>query len=304
MAMKVIDPKDFESLSPIFRGEKGYRRAERFMRIAALDKVNQVYDHSFNYTGARFAEGLLKDFEVNYVIGNAERLKLLPKGAFITVSNHPYGGLDGIILIDLMARIRPDYKLMVNRMLSLVDTMKDNFIPVTPVGNKKTGISGTSMQGVRETLAHIKDGHPVGFFPSGAVSDFRLKDFRVKDRKWQKSILRLIHSVKVPIVPIRFFDKNSPLFYFLGLINWKIRLLRMPRELFNKKHQKPRVGIGNIISVEEQKRFSDCGSLGRFLRKAVYEMPRPVSFVSRTMLNFLEKNQETELPEKDIELQT
>jgi putative hemolysin len=284
--MKVIDVKDFEALSPVFRGERGHRFAELLMRVMALDKVNQVYDHSGKYTGARFAEGLLKDFGIKYIIGNAERLNLLPKGAFITVSNHPYGGLDGIILIDLMARIRPDYKLMVNRMLSLVKTMKDNFISVTPVGNKNTGITVASIHGIRETLIHLQDGHPVGFFPSGAVSDFRVKDLRVRDRGWQKSILHLIRSAKVPIVPIRFFDKNSAFFYFLGLINWRIRLLRIPRELFNKKDLSPRIGIGSTISVEEQERYKDEVSLGTFLRKAVYEMPEPPFFVPRTTLNY------------------
>ena len=283
--MKVIDATDFERMSRFFRGEWGHRFAEFIMRLLALDKVNQVYENSIEYTGARFAEGLLNDLGVNYVIGHADRLKRLPNGAFITISNHPYGGLDGIMLIDLMASLRPDYKLMVNKMLSLVKTMKDNFISVSPVGNKKTGISVASLQGMRETLTHLQDGHPVGFFPSGAVSDFSLKDFRVRDRKWQKSILHLIRSVKVPVLPIRFFDKNSPFFYFLGMINWRVRLLRMPHEVFNKREQEPRIGIGNLISVEEQRQYNDVRSLGTFLRKAVYEMPEPASFVPRAVLD-------------------
>ena len=154
--MNAIDPKDFEALSPVFRGKAGQWLAELIMQIASLDKVNYVYNHSINYTGARFAEGLLNDFGVNYTIGNAEQLNQLPEGAFITISNHPYGGLDGIILIDLLARIRPDFRLMVNRILSLVKTMKDNFISVTPVGNKKNNITMASIHGMRETLAHLQ----------------------------------------------------------------------------------------------------------------------------------------------------
>jgi putative hemolysin len=287
--MKIIDVKDFEALSSFFKGKWGHRCAELIMRICALDKVNQVYDNSCNYKGAGFAEGLLNDMGVHYVIGNAERLKLLPDGAFITVSNHPFGGLDGIMLIDLMAKLRPDYKLMVNKLLSLVKTMKENFIPVTPTGNKKNGITITSINGIRETLKHIRDGHPVGFFPSGAVSDFSLQDLHVRDRKWQKSILHLIHSVKVPIVPIRFFDKNSLFFYLLGLVNWRIRALRLPHELFNKKEKEIHIGIGNTISVEEQQRYIDVEPLGVFLRKAVYEMPKPAVFVPRTNLNYREE---------------
>ena len=81
----------------------------------------------------------MNDLGVNYVIGNAERLEQLPQEAFITVSNHPYGGLDGIILIDLIAGIRSDYKLMVNKIISLVKTMQENFISVIPTGNRKGG---------------------------------------------------------------------------------------------------------------------------------------------------------------------
>jgi len=283
--MNIIDPSDFEPLSSLFKGRRGHRFAEFILRLFEFDKVNQVYDHSINYSGADFAARLLNDLGVNYIIGNAERLKLLPKEAFITISNHPYGGLDGIILIDLMARIRPDYKLMVNKLLSLVKTMKENFISVTPVTNNKN-LSNTNINGIRETLTRIQDGHPVGFFPSGAVSDFSLTDLYIRDREWQQNILTLIKSVKVPIVPIRFFDKNSPLFYFLGVINWKIRLTRLPHELFNKRKQEPRIGIGNIVTVEEQEQFTDIKSFGTFLRKVVYEMPSPTSYTPRSSLTF------------------
>ncbi|MBN1387996.1 MAG: 1-acyl-sn-glycerol-3-phosphate acyltransferase [Bacteroidales bacterium] len=286
--MKVVDVKDFEAISPIFRGEKGHRRAELVMRLLAIDKVNSLHERFGAYRGPEFTSRLLDDIGVNYVVGNAERLRSLPEGPFITVSNHPYGHLDGIISIDLMASIRPDYRFMVNKILFMIKTLRENFISVTPMGNKKTNVTGTSLRGIRETLEHIRNGHPLGFFPSGAVSDFRLRNFHVTDRKWQESILHLIHSVKVPILPLRFFDKNSPFFYFLGLINWRIRLLRLPSEVFNKKGQEIRIGIGNIISAAEQTRFITPEALGVFLRKAVYEMPLPASFIPKKNLNLNE----------------
>ena len=93
--------------------------------------------------------------------------------------------------IDLMARIRPDYRFMVNKMISMVKTIQDNIISVIPAGNKKTGIHSANIKAIRETLEHLHNGHPMGFFPSGAVSDFRLRDFRIRDRKWQSSILHV-----------------------------------------------------------------------------------------------------------------
>ena len=286
---KIIDVADLESLSPFFRGTFGRKCAEWFIHISAFDKVNWLYGHSINYTGADFAAGCLKDLGVNYSIGNAERLKMLPEGAFITVSNHPYGGLDGIILIDMIAGIRPDYRLMVNKMISRMKTVKSNIISVSPVDDNNNRDTGTNARAIRETLTHLHTGHPAGFFPSGAVSDFSLKELRIRDREWQESILRIIRSVKVPIVPIRFFDINSPFFYFLGIINWKIRLLRMPSELFNKRNQEPRIAIGSIITVKEQEKFTDYRSLGAFLRKAVYEMPEPATYTLRSLLNLPQK---------------
>lgn len=282
--MKVVEPKDLEPLSFLFRGAKGQRFAEWMISFLAIDKVNRVYDNSGAWSGSEFTSRLLKDVGVTYVVGNPERLRDLPGGAFITVSNHPYGGLDGIMTIDMMARIRPDYKFIVNKILSLVKTLNGNFIPVVPTGNKKTGIKAASIRGIREAIGHLGAGHPLGFFPSGAVSDFTLRDMKVRDRRWQESMLHLIHSAKVPVLPIRFFDKNSAFFYFLGLINWRVRLLRLPSEVFNKRGSQQRIGIGELISVEEQSHCPDPSSLGDYLRKKVYEMPVPEQFVPGNLI--------------------
>jgi len=275
----IIEIKDLEIQYPFFRGKFGNRLAKIVLHLVAMDKINKVYNHSYDYRGAEFSERLLKDLGVNYRVGNAERLQHLPEGAFITISNHPYGGLDGIMLIDLMVRIRPDYKIMVNQILSLIKTMDDNFISVLPLKDKKdTDNRSNGVKGIRETLMYLQEGHPVGFFPAGAVSNLSLKDFSIEDRPWQESVLKLIQLAKVPVVPIRFCDKNSWLFYFLGLIDWRIRSIRMPHEVFNKNKQQPRIAIGKIISVEELSQFTDLKSLGDFLRKSVYDMPLSTSF--------------------------
>lgn len=289
MRKQVVDLETMEKISPAFRGKKGHWLAKKVMKLLAIDRVNKVYENSINFTGPDFASALLKDLGVNFQVGNAERLKQLPEGAFITISNHPYGGLDGIMLIDLIASVRPFYKLMVNNVLSLVETLNENFIAVKPV-TKTSGSDVSNINGIRTTINHLKVGNPVGFFPSGAVSDFSFKDFRIKDREWQESVIKIIQKAKVPIVPIRFLDGNSLFFYFLGLIGWRVRSLRLPYEVFNKSKQNPRIIIGNTISIETQQQFSDPKSFRAFLRKSVYEMPKPVTFTPDFKLN-LKKQQ-------------
>jgi len=286
MKRTVIDIDFLKQKSPLFQGKLGNLLAHLAMRLLAIDRVNWVYGRSCDHTGAAFAEGLLNDLGVNYRLGNAERLQHLPKGAFITVSNHPYGGLDGIMLIHLMAGIRPDYKVMVNQILTLIEAMDENFISVKPRVGNKTVAPSTAINGIRETLTRLKDGHPVGFFPAGAVSMFRFRDCRVRDREWQEGILKLIQLAKVPVVPIRFFDKNSIFFYFLGVVSWKIRSVRMPYEVFNKRGQQPRIGIGEIISADTIAQYPDSKSLGDFLQKTIYEMPKPTAFTPKTALEF------------------
>jgi len=277
--MNVFNAREFEAFSRFFRGKKGHRRAEFIMRLLSIDKVNRLHKDYGAFSGPAFTSRILDDIGVKYVVGNAERLGSLPEGSFITVSNHPYGHLDGIISIDLMGSLRPDYRFMVNTILSSIRALRGNFISVTPTGNKKTAVTAASISGIRETLAHVKEGHPIGFFPSGAVSDFSLKDLRVRDRKWQSSILHIIHRLKVPILPLRFFDKNSSFFYFLGLVNWRVRLLRLPSEVFNKSDRVLRMGVGTIITVREQEGFKSAEELGAFLRKEVYDMPLPKIFL-------------------------
>lgn len=292
MKTKVVEEEDLEKVSPIFKGKTGHKLSRFIMRLFAIDKINNVYENSCNYADADFSERLLKDLGVEYVVGNPENLQLLPQGAFITISNHPYGGLDGIMLIDLMVRIRPDYKLMVNKFLSLIKTLEGSFITVTPKTAINNTTATTSLKGIRETLTRLQNNHPVGFFPAGAVSNFEPKNLWVRDREWQESVLKMIHAAKVPIVPIRFFNQNSWFFYFLGLIDWKIRAIRMPHEVFNKQKQKPLIGIGKIISVEEQAAFPDYKSLGLFLRESVYNMPRPVSYCPKAELEILKTRKE------------
>ena len=277
---------ELEALSPVFRGDKGHRLAQKVMRFTGIDQLAERYGRHEDLSGPNFVDAFLNDLNVNYEVGGLENLAALAKGPFVTVSNHPYGGLDGLILIDLVGHFRDDFKVMANQFLNLVKTIKDNFISVVP--NTKDSVKATkeSIAGVRKALAQLKDDHPLGIFPAGAVSDFHFRDFRICDREWQDSAIRLIQKMKVPVLPIRFFDRNSSFFYFLGLIDWKVRILRLPKEVLNKSGRQVRVGIGPVISVEEQNEASTTESLRELLRNAVYGMAMPDRLQPRNLINF------------------
>ena len=263
-------------MTPLFRGKMGNRLGRGLMRWLSVDKLNALYDRHAHLSGPDFAHNVLTDLGVHYEVSgpgiiNIENSNLTPP--FITISNHPYGSIDGIILADFFGHLYPNYKIMVNKILGRIEALAPSFITVTPTGVERTAPTRESIVGIRYALGQLRSGGALGLFPSGAVSDLSLREHCVRDREWQPAIIRLIAKAAVPILPVHFLDGNSHFYYSLGLINWRVRLLRLPAELFNKRHRPARLYIGNVISVEEQRTYlaTHCiEEYGLWLRSKVY----------------------------------
>ena len=271
---ELLSLDDISALSPIFRGRSGKLFAQGLMWLCGVGRLNRLYDHIYPYKGVDGARKALEYLGCDYQIGNANRLDTLPRGAFITISNHPYGGIDGVILLDMIGHKRPMMRIMVNKILGRVESMGDNFVTVTPTEQEKKRADATTLAGIRACLKHLNEEHPMGFFPAGAVSDLHLPNGHICDREWQDSLIRLIQKARVPVIPIHFEGRNSLFYYSLGIIDWRIRLLRLPREVLNKGRGTHRVNIGATISPEEIGSFGSIEALRDRLRKAVYEMPK------------------------------
>ncbi|MDE5915586.1 MAG: hemolysin, partial [Duncaniella sp.] len=104
----VLDYDDIVKMAPFLNGKR--RLVNWFMKLLDIDKVNWIHDHNFDTPGPQFCRGLLEDLNIKLRIDNETVLDNLPEGAFITISNHPFGALDGITLIDIIGRRRPDFK--------------------------------------------------------------------------------------------------------------------------------------------------------------------------------------------------
>lgn len=285
--MPIVTYEDLEKVSPVFKGKWGHRLVDTLFKMVNLDDFTRIYDSISMYAGNEFAQKVLETTGADYLVAGADVLHNLPEGGFITIHNHPYGGVDGVIILDLFGGMREDYKVMVNKILGYMKALNPGIITVTPTGEERTAPTADSIRGVREALGHIRAGHPLGLFPSGAVSDLKPSErWVIRDREWQEAIIRLIKKAKVPVIPVHFLDHNSMFYYYLGLISWKVRLLRLPTEVINKGGKRVRVAIGKPVSVEEQNRFTDIAEYGRFLRSAVYDMPDPdpADYINRSEL--------------------
>lgn len=271
MKEKLISNEEVRGLHPIFRGRFGDKLIKLALKITGLAKVNRIYDTSKHLEGVDFCRNLLDDVGVKIVPENIEVLDQFKDQAFITVSNHAYGHIDGIIAIDLIGRVRADFKMMVNFMLGMIDTMAMHFITVNPYSSGKLA-EKSSLEGVKQCIEHLKGGHPLGFFPAGAVSKTENLKLDVEDREWQESVIKLIRKAKVPVVPMYFTGKNSWVFNVLDLIDWRLRSLRLGHEVYNKKGKTIYVRFGEPIMPEEIQQYKDTKELGQFLKDKTYAL--------------------------------
>ncbi|SFC49620.1 GNAT family N-acyltransferase [Flavobacterium phragmitis] len=242
------------------------------MKVLKISTLNKIYDRNKHLEDLAFLNGILDEMEIKFEIPE-EDLKRLPKdGAYITISNHPLGGIDGILLLKLMLEREPNFKIIANFLLHRIVPMKKYIMPVNPFENHKDAKS--SVIGIKETLRHLSDGKPLGIFPAGEVSTY--KDGKlVVDKPWEEGALKLIRKAKVPVVPIYFHAKNSKLFYWLSKIDDTLRTAKLPSELLTQKDRVIKVRIGKPISVSEQNEIESFEEYSEFLRKKTYMLANP-----------------------------
>ncbi|MEC4003345.1 lysophospholipid acyltransferase family protein [Flavobacterium sp. SUN052] len=237
------------------------------MKVLKISTLNKIYDRNKHLKDVEFLNAILDEFQIKFEIPE-EDLKRLPKdGAYITISNHPLGGIDGILLLKLMLEREPNFKIIANFLLHRIEPMKPYIMPVNPFENHKDAKS--SVIGIKETLRHLSDGKPLGMFPAGEVSTY--KDGKlVVDKTWEEGAIKVIRKAQVPVVPIYFHAKNSRLFYLLSKINDTLRTAKLPSELLTQKDRIIKVRIGKAISIAEQNEHESIEDYSEFLRKKTY----------------------------------
>ncbi len=237
------------------------------MKITQLSSMNAFYEKHKDLEAKPFLDAILEHYEIDFEIPE-EDIKRLPKeGAFITISNHPLGGIDGILLLKLLLQHREDFKIIANFLLHRVEPLIPFILPVNPFENHKDAKS--SIAGFKNALQHLQNGHPLGIFPAGEVSTY--KDGKlIVDRPWEEAALKLIRKAGVPVVPIYFHAKNSKLFYRLSKINDIFRTAKLPSELTTQRNRAIKVRIGQPISVASQNEHETLEDFTDLLRRKTY----------------------------------
>ena len=248
------------------------------LKTLRISQLNRIYERHKHKEDIEFLDGILSDFQIDFQIPEEDLERIPKEGAFITVSNHPLGGIDGILLLKLLIERRPDYKIIANFLLHRIEPLKKYVMPVNPFEEHKGAKS--SLTGIKNALNHLKQGYPLGMFPAGEVSTFE-EGKLVVDKPWEEGAIKIIKKAGVPVIPIYFHAKNSKLFYFLSGLSGTLRTAKLPSELLSQKNRTIRVRIGKPIPVAEQEKFESLEDFHQFLRRKTYMLANPYEKKSR-----------------------
>ncbi len=255
------------------------------LKITRISKINHHYDTLKHLEGVEYISKTLDIHGVTYEIPE-EDLKRLPKdGAFITLSNHPLGGLDGGLLLKILLTHRSDYKIIGNFLLHNFKPLQPFVMPVNPFEDRKDAKS--SLKGIKDSILHLKEGRPLGIFPAGEVSTIKEGKHYV-DKPWSPGAMRLVQKAKVPVIPIYFHARNSRLFYRLAAISSTLRTAKLPSEMFSQENKVIKIRIGNPVSVKDQTEHTNLEDFTNFLRKKTYMLANP--FEKKTLRESIPQN--------------
>lgn len=204
--------------------------ADKLLGIAKMNRLYQQHNMQ-GLSKEAFADELLNILNIQ-IDGEQALLDKIPEtGPLVIASNHPFGGIEGVILARLIGKKRPDLKVLANQGLQIFSELQPYFIFTNPLSENdpKNGPS------LRQCLSHVKQGNALLMFPAGRVSYYHKDKKRISEHDWNRIIARLCKIEGARFLPIFVSGENSQWFYRLGRIYYRLRMLMLARELLNKR---------------------------------------------------------------------
>lgn len=222
-------------------------------RALGLPSLDVIYSRTQQPAAAPFAERALRALRVQPRLNDADVAAIPTRGPLLVIANHPFGGLDGLVLASLLQRVRPDARLLANHLLARIPEMAETCIFVDPFGGPEA--AERNRTALRAAIRWLAEGGALGVFPAGEVSHFAPDRGCVTDPPWSDAVARLALRTRATVVPVYIDGRNSSLFQLLGLIHPRLRTAMLPRELLRRQGQTVRVEIGTPIPPERLQRL-------------------------------------------------
>ena len=260
------------SFAPYLSARLGLLRrplAKVLDRSLGLTGLNAVY-HAIppDLDPHSFARCTLDGFGVEVRIDDGSLDNIPASGPCIVVANHPHGGLDGVAMVEVLMRKRPDLRVMANYLLQHFIELAPIFIGVDPFGGRQSVRS--NFGAVRQALAWLRKGGVLFMFPGGEVSSLNPRTRVISDPPWDAGIGWLVKKSGAPVVPAYIDGRNSALFQLGGLVHPRIRTMLLVREMLNHRGTVINVKCGRLIEAETLSLLEDRETIAPYLQISTY----------------------------------
>ena len=228
-------------------------------------EINHILEHYWSLPPQEFIRACFREWQVTYSIEGLD--KLAPGGRYLFASNHPFGGMDGMMLADKLIDRFGDARVVVNDLLMYLEPLRPLWSPVNKHGAQNAACARRFDEALFGEL-------PILTFPAGLCS--RRIDGRIADPEWKTSFLKKAYASQREIVPVfvegrlsNFFYRVARLRVMLGL-KLNIEMLWLPDEMFSQKGRHFRIFVGDPIPVSELQRYGGLREQAEFVRKKAY----------------------------------
>jgi putative hemolysin len=151
-----------------------------------------------------------------------EHIERIPRdGPLVIVANHPHGLVDGMVLAELIGRVREDYKILTRSLLTGVAEIDRFMIPV-PFAHETDALQ-QNLEMRKRAMDHLKDGGAVVLFPSGVVASSDTMFGRAQERDWNPFTAKMIQRSSARVVPIFFPGQNSRWYQMANRVSSTLR---------------------------------------------------------------------------------
>jgi len=266
---QALDPRKIFSLDNRFADPVRHRifdmAAWPVERLLLFHHLNRAYADVLRMRDRRpFLEKVLDRLNIRYAVAEEDFCRLaVSNRPVIIVANHPYGGIEGIILASLLRSVRTDVKFMANYFLERIPELQEVLISVDPFGRADS--RRRNIGPLRECIRWVRGGGMLVVFPAGEVSHFDPLRGAV-DPAWNTSIAGLVRKTGAPVIPVHFDGTNSMRFHAAGMVHPSLRTALLPAELLNKGKRTIRVSAGRIVPAERLSSFGTDEELAGYLR--------------------------------------
>ena len=213
-------------------------------------------------------ERILRSLNVAYQVSPEDLGHIPTSGPLVVVANHPYGGIEGVILAALLRSVRRDVKVMANLLLCTFPGLINSLIPVDPFGKRDSATH--NIRGLKAALEWLRKGGALAVFPAGEVAHLEMNPWAITDPPWHEAVAAIIRRTSAAAVPVLFDGTNGPMFQLLGMVHPVLRTVLLPSELLNKRNHVFPVRVGHPLPHNRLSAFPDDAEMTAYLRWRTY----------------------------------